>query len=82
MTEDWAIYRWLQVQFLFALDLYVRYQGKVPDSMGSAAWEKLEHDVLDAQVLMLGCLEGAFATNEKKLIRWRRMLCPNGTLYE
>jgi len=46
--------------------------------MGSAAWEKLDHDVLDAQVLMLG----AFATNEKKLIRWWRMLCPDGMLYE
>ncbi|WP_345812575.1 hypothetical protein AAGS40_00900 [Paraburkholderia sp. PREW-6R] len=82
VTDEWAIYRWLQVQFLFALDLYVRYQGKIPVEMGSAAWEKLEHDVLDAEVLMLGCLEGAFATNEKKLIRWWRMLCPNGTLYE
>lgn len=82
VNEEWAIYRWLQVEFLFAFDLYVRYQGKVPPVLGSKAWEKLEHDVLDAQVLALGCLEGAFATRESKLIRWWRLLCPNGTLFQ
>ncbi|BCK86524.1 hypothetical protein MIZ01_0286 [Sideroxyarcus emersonii] len=82
VTEDWALYRWLQVQFLFGLDLYVRYQGNIPSKFSSAIYEKLEHDVLDAEVLMLGCLEGAFATRENKLKRWWRLLCPNGTLYE
>ena len=82
VTEDWAIYRWLQVQFLFGLDLYVRYQGTVPEEFSPAVYRKLEHDVLDAQVLMLGCLEGAFATREKKLQRWWRLLCPDGSLYE
>ena len=82
VTEDWALYRWLQVQFLFALDLFVRYQGKIPATFSSAIYEKLEHDVLDAQLLMLGCLEGAFATREKKLARWWRLLCPRGALYE
>ena len=65
VTEDWALYRWLQVQFLFGLDLYVRYQGNFPAEFGAATFEKIEHDVLDAQVLMLGCLEGAFATRER-----------------
>jgi hypothetical protein len=82
ITEDWAIYRWLQVQFLFAIDLYVRYQGCIPREFSVATYERLEHDVLDAQVLMLGCLEGVFATREKKLKHWWRLLCPNGVLYE
>lgn len=82
VTKDWALYRWLQVQFLFGIDLYVRYQGNVPKEFGAATFEKIEHDVLDAQVLMLGCLEGAFATREKKLKRWWRLLCPDGALYE
>lgn len=82
VNEDWAIYRWLQVQFLFAVDLYVRYRGVVPEALSAAMYEKIEHDVLDAQVLMLGCLEGAFATREKKLQRWWNLICPSGMLYE
>ena len=82
ITEDWALYRWIQVQFLFSVDLYVRYQGNIPQELSPAVYEKLEHDVLDAQTLMLGCLEGAFATREKKLKRWWRLLCPTGALYE
>lgn len=82
VNENWALYRWLQVQLLFAVDLYVRYQGRMSPRFGRVSYEKLEHDVLDAQVLMLGCLEGAFATREHKLIRWWRLLCPDGALYE
>jgi hypothetical protein len=82
LDEQWALYRWLQVQFLFGLDLYVRYQGQVPKVFSPAVFEKLEHDVLDAQILMLGCLEGSLATREKKLQRWWRLLCPDGELHE
>jgi hypothetical protein len=82
LTEDWALYRYLQVQLLFGIDLYVRYQGNVPNEFSAGIFEKLEHDVLDAEVLMLGCLEGAFATKEKKLKRWWRLLCPDGALHE
>lgn len=82
VNESWALYRWLQVQLLFAVDLYVRYQGRMPPRFGRVTYEKLEHDVLDAQVLMLGCLEGAIATRERKLKRWWRLLCPDGALYE
>lgn len=82
VTEEWALYRWLQVQFLFTLDLYVRYQDGIPENLSPTLYEKIEHDVLDAQVMMLGCLEGAFATREKKLVRWWNLICPSGTLYE
>lgn len=81
VSEEWAVYRWLQVQLLFALDVYVRYCGIVPQDR-IRTYEKMEHDVLDAQVFMLGCLEGAFATHEKKLKRWWTLLCPSGSLYE
>lgn len=81
VDENWALYRWLQVQLMFALDLYIRYRGSRVEVLTPAMYEKLEHDVLDAQVLMLGCLEGALATRERKLIRWWNLLCPGGTLY-
>ena len=82
IDENWALYRWLQVQLLFALDVFVRYQGKSPDIENPRIYERMEHDVLDTQLLMLGCLEGAFATREKKLKRWWSLLCPKGSLYE
>lgn len=81
VDQNWAIYRWLQIHFLFALDLYVRYGGRLPDKPSAKTLEKLEHDVLDAQLLALGCLEGSFATTEKKLVRWWRILLPEGVLY-
>lgn len=82
VTEEWALYRWLQIQLLFTLDLYVRYQDGIPENLSPTLYENIEHDVLDAQVMMLGCLEGAFATREKKLVRWWNLICPSGTLYE
>ena len=82
IDEEWAIYRWTQVQLLFALDAHVRYQGKIPQPPSARVSEKIEHDVLDAEQLILGCLEGAFATQENKHKRWWRLLCPDGYLYE
>lgn len=82
IDERWALYRWLQVQFLFAVDLYVRYQGNIPRQFTDRVFERIEHDVHDAQVLMLGCLEGAFATRENKLKSWWRLLRPDGELFE
>ena len=82
VDESWAVYRWLQVQFLFAVELFERYRGDIPEfeSMSLKAHERLEHDIHDAQGLVLGCLEGAFATDETKLKRWFRLLRPQGVL--
>lgn len=82
VSEQWAVYRWLQVKLLFALDVYVRCRGVLPETLSPSTYERMEHDVLDAQVFMLGCLEGAFATREKKLKRWWSLLCRDATLYE
>ncbi len=81
IDERWAIYRYVQVQLLFALDVHVRYQGNIPKPMSGRLYEKMEHDVLDAEQLILGCQEGAFATHENKHKRWWALLCPDGCLY-
>lgn len=80
VTDKWAIYRWLQVQFLFVIDLYLRYGTELASPMSMAVEERIEHDVLDAQYLLIGILEGAFATEERKLQRWFKLLQPNGLL--
>jgi hypothetical protein len=82
INEFWAIYRYLQVQMLFAAHLFYQYNGKLPPTTHPKFNIKLEHDVLDADQLILGCLQGAFASNEKKLKRWFKLLCPNGLLLE
>lgn len=81
IDRHWAIYRWLQVRLLFVVDIYCRYGGTVPQHPVGRVFERLEHDVQDAQYLVLGVLEGSFATRERKLQRWFSLLCPEGDLY-
>lgn len=79
--KKWTFLRWLQVLMLFALDLFVRYQGKLRDGLTQKVLERLEHDVHDAQILVMGVLEGAIATREKKLLQWWPLLCPAGRIH-
>lgn len=80
VDSSWAVLRWLQSKMLFALDIHIRYRGNVGEMLSSSVLEKLEHDLHDMQHLTLAVLEGAFATNEKKLQRWWRLLMPTGDL--
>lgn len=81
IDREWITFRWLQVGLLFALDLKVKYPDGVAHPMPSGMRERIRHDVLDAQYLMLALLEGAFATREKKLSEWWMKLSPDGVLY-
>ncbi len=81
LTEDWAIYRWLQIQLLFALDLYRRYGKSLGGILTPKAEERIEHDVLDAQYLFIGVLQKSFATHEKKLRHWFKLIHPDGALF-
>jgi len=83
LDESWTFYRWLQVMLLFGLDIFCKYQGNIPKKFTTREWNKLEHDVLDAQILIIAISEGeAFATKEKKLIRWWNLLLPDGELFQ
>lgn len=78
--DEWAIIRWLQVKMLFTTSLFISYQGQLRRNLTNKVRLRLEHDIHDAQVLVLGILEGALATNENKLRDWFRLLRPLGTL--
>lgn len=82
VTPDWALFRWVQIQLLMSLDLFFRYRGRVPEvSALTPGWyKKIEHDLLDVEYLVLGVLEGSFATTETKLQKYWRMLRPDGAL--
>ncbi|PPE68013.1 hypothetical protein [Caldimonas caldifontis] len=76
----WAHVRWLQVLMLFSTDLFVRYQGRLRSTLSPRVMETLEHDVHDAQMLVLGVLEGGLATKDRKLRTWFKLLNPSGHL--
>lgn len=80
LNTSWALFRWLQVQLLFSLDVNNRYGDIKPSTLTAKQTIKLEHDVLDAHYLISGVLQGAFATKEKKLMRFFNLLCPDGIL--
>ena len=82
LNESWTLFRWFQVQLLFSLDILYRYNDINPSALTDKSREKLEHDVLDMHYLILGVLQSAFATKDKKLIRFYKLLCPNGLLIE
>ncbi len=81
VDKTWITFRWFQVNALFALDLWFKYPQGLESVGGDKLKERLRHDALDAQYLILGLLEGAFACNENKLCRWWGMLNPEGKLY-
>ncbi|WP_077033408.1 hypothetical protein [Pelomonas sp. KK5] len=82
VDENWACFRLMQVKLLFAIE-HVHRIGTIdqPAELSVKAFTRLEHDVLDQQYLIQGVLEGAFATEEKKLQRWFRLLRPDGELH-
>lgn len=81
IDRSWLTFRWFQVGMLFALELKVKYPSGIASVMSEKVREKIRHDVLDAQYLVLALLEGAFATKEEKLCEWWGKLMPEGVLY-
>jgi len=82
ISESWSVYRWLQIDFLFSIDLYFRFGSTLSRPLPLASEQGIEHDVLDAQYLLVGVLEGRFATHEKKLQRWFMAILPSGELFD
>ncbi|MDF1690368.1 MAG: hypothetical protein P1U35_12240 [Cycloclasticus sp.] len=82
LNQNWAIFRWLQVQLLFAIDIARRYGVLDIAKLTEKQQTSFEHDVLDSHYLILGILQKSLATKEKKLIHFFKLLCPDGTLVE
>ncbi|WP_139346884.1 hypothetical protein [Pseudomonas oryzihabitans] len=82
VNKSWISYRWLQVNLLFALDYWTRYTQEIDLTTETKQLERFRHDALDAGYLIIGLQEGAFATKEKKLIRWWNRILPKGVLIQ
>jgi len=81
LTQEWATFRFYQVNLLFSLHTLHRRRGEIPATISARERTRLEHDVHDAGLLATAVMAGGFATKESKLLRWWQLLCPNGPLY-
>lgn len=77
---DWTIYRWLQVHLLYALERARRHDDVDLHALTSGQRKKLENETTDMDYLVLGLLQGAIATKDRKLGERFSILNPNGTL--
>ncbi len=89
ITNRWATFRFFQIYHLYVIDFYLKYKSETnidniflrKDSPQEKAFERIRHEMLDAQYLLYGLLEGGFATNELKLTSWWKLLStPSGKL--
>jgi hypothetical protein len=75
LDEDWATFRWIQVQLLAGLDFYAGYGlDKQPNR------EKLVHELLDLDYLVTALLVGGLACRETRFIERFRFLRPDGVV--
>ena len=80
LGPQWTIYRWVQAQLLYGLELTERNGRLTPNGITPKQKEKLQHDVLDIEYLVLGALEGALATTDKRMRGMFELLRPDGVL--
>ena len=82
IDSSWAYFRWLQVQVIYSLDLLLRYQGRLPQDISPKFWNRIEHEMLDAEYVILGTLAGGLACNETKIIEIYKLVRPDGLLFK
>ncbi|MCY3838517.1 MAG: helix-turn-helix transcriptional regulator [Gammaproteobacteria bacterium] len=77
---EWALYRWTQVTLLYALELLEKHGQLAPDKLTTKLREKLQHDVIDMQYVVLGVLQGALASKDKRMRATFKLLRPDGAV--
>lgn len=75
IDPKWLFFRWMQVHLLAGVDFIYRYGHSA-----CVTSSKLPNDFIDLEYLVIGLVAGAFATREKRLRRWFRLLSPEGEL--
>ena len=75
IDEQWAFFRWIQVQLLAGLDFFASYGVKIQPSR-----EKLMHEILDLEYLIMALVVGGLASREKRMIERFKLLRPDGVL--
>lgn len=73
----WAVFRVFQCRMLSALRMFARYQGAMPQQVGSEFWTRSEHSMLDSYYVTLGCLAGDLATLDHEIKQDFLLLSPD-----
>ncbi|MDE0440561.1 MAG: helix-turn-helix transcriptional regulator [Gammaproteobacteria bacterium] len=77
---EWALYRWTQVTLLYALELLEKHGQLAPEKLTTKQREKFQHDVIDMQYVVLGVLQGALASKDKRMRAMFKLLRPDGAV--
>ena len=77
---EWALYRWTQVTLLYAIDLLEKHGQLAPEKLTTKQRQKLQHDVIDMQYVVLGVLQGALASKDKRMRAMFKLLRPDGAV--
>ena len=65
---------------MYGLDLVERYGPLTADALTAKQRERLQHDATDIEYIVLGVLQGALATNDRRMRDMFTRLRPDGTL--
>ena len=76
----WAIFRRLQVQLLYGLELVERHGEINPKALPPGQRERLHNEVVDMEYVTLGAMQGALATNDNRMSKMFEILRPDGTI--
>jgi hypothetical protein len=74
----WAVYRWVQVQLLYALEYLRRYGPNQKARVGKV----VANDVLDSQYLITATLADGLATGDQQIAAFHRLLKPHAELLQ
>lgn len=74
IDERWAIYRWLQIRVVAALDYFLKYGERDVASLTT----KVENEYLDLEYCLVGSLVGAIATKDSGMMERFLAVSPLG----
>ena len=81
IDNNWAIYIWLQLMNIYSINLAYKYESIDTIRESSKAQEKITHDLLDMEYLLMGLLENCIASNDKNIVKLFKRISNNGYVY-
>lgn len=79
INKNWAIFRWVQIILLYGVE-YIRKYGVNNTSIISSKFATANSNI-DREYLLIGSLFNSLATNDKDILYFFKLLCPDGILF-